>query len=214
MRRACLKLVKKLQFRWYFFYTWMHKGDLKRCGRGACMEYPVRLEELHAISLGNDVKIARGTWINPVGEWSGTKYGGEIVIGDRTWISYDVQISAARSVVIEEDVVIASGAVIVDHLHDHSYIDKPIFMSPLTQPDPVRIGKGSFLGVNCFIGPGVQIGEHAVIGANAVVTKNVPSYCIAVGIPARMHRFHKPKPVAQAADDDDVADRAREVRIG
>ena len=145
------------------------------------MEYPVRLEELHAISLGNDVKIARGTWINPVGEWSGTKYGGEIVIGDRTWISYDVQISAARSVVIEEDVVIASGAVIVDHLHDHSYIDKPIFMSPLTQPDPVRIGKGSFLGVNCFIGPGVQIGEHAVIGANAVVTKNVPSYCIAVG---------------------------------
>lgn len=32
----------------------------------------------------------------------------------------------------------------------------------------------------------VQIGEGAVIGANAVVIEDVPAFCVAVGVPARI----------------------------
>ncbi len=98
-------------------------------------------------------------------------------------IGYGVQISAAQSIIIEDDVAMGAGAVIVDHIHDHRYPGIPIIDSPLSTPEPVRIGKHSFLGVYCLIGPGVQIGEHAVIAANAVVLKDVPAYCIAAGNP-------------------------------
>ncbi len=32
----------------------------------------------------------------------------------------------------------------------------------------------------------VRIGEGAVIGANAVVIRDVPAYCLAVGVPAHI----------------------------
>ena len=47
------------------------------------------------------------------------------------------------------------------------------------------IGRDSWRGENvCVLG--AKIGRHCVIGANSVVTKDIPDYCIAVGIPARI----------------------------
>lgn len=50
----------------------------------------------------------------------------------------------------------------------------------------VTIGDGSYIGINSVIVGNVKIGKHCVIGANSVVTKDVPSYCVAVGSPARV----------------------------
>jgi len=50
---------------------------------------------------------------------------------------------------------------------------------------PVSIGDGSWIGENvCIVG--ATIGKNCVIGANSVVTKNIPDFCVAVGIPARI----------------------------
>ncbi|MCX4313573.1 MAG: DapH/DapD/GlmU-related protein [Clostridia bacterium] len=45
-----------------------------------------------------------------------------------------------------------------------------------------------WIGVNAVILDGVHIGKGAVIGAGAVVTKNIGSYCVAYGNPAKVHR--------------------------
>jgi serine O-acetyltransferase len=48
------------------------------------------------------------------------------------------------------------------------------------------------IGENVFIGPGakilgpVEIGKNSIIGANTVITKDIPSNCIAVGVPAKV----------------------------
>ena len=34
--------------------------------------------------------------------------------------------------------------------------------------------------------PGVTIGDGVVVGANSVVTKDIPPYCIAAGVPAKI----------------------------
>lgn len=64
----------------------------------------------------------------------------------------------------------------------------------------VLIGKKSpgidtsnfIIGDNCYFGTGaivmgpVKIGDHAIIGAGAVVTKDVPSYAVVAGNPAKI----------------------------
>lgn len=51
---------------------------------------------------------------------------------------------------------------------------------------PIVIKDGAHIGIGSIIMPGVTIGKGAVIGAGAVVTKDVPDYCVAVGVPARV----------------------------
>ena len=49
----------------------------------------------------------------------------------------------------------------------------------------VTIGEDSWIGENVCI-CGASIGKHCVIGANSVVTKDIPDYCVAAGIPAKV----------------------------
>lgn len=62
-----------------------------------------------------------------------------------------------------------------------------------------RGGLGPTIGDNCFIGAGakiiggVTIGDNVKIGANAVVTKDIPSNCSAVGVPAKVVKIKSQK---------------------
>lgn len=48
------------------------------------------------------------------------------------------------------------------------------------------IGEDSWIGTNVVISGSILIGKHCVIGANSVVMKNIPDYCVAVGVPCRV----------------------------
>jgi sugar O-acyltransferase (sialic acid O-acetyltransferase NeuD family) len=47
------------------------------------------------------------------------------------------------------------------------------------------VGTEAELGTGCVVLPGRSVGDRVTIGAGAVVTRDVPSDCTAVGIPAR-----------------------------
>lgn len=57
----------------------------------------------------------------------------------------------------------------------------------------VVIGDDVWIGANCTILPGVTIGSNVVVAAGAVVTKDLPSNCIAAGVPARVTRHLPPE---------------------
>jgi len=61
----------------------------------------------------------------------------------------------------------------------------------------VTIGHDVWIGHGAVVLPGVNIGDGAVVGANAVVTRNVPSYTIVAGAPARTIRRRFPAEVAE-----------------
>jgi len=48
------------------------------------------------------------------------------------------------------------------------------------------IGHGVWIMPGCIIAPGVSIGDCAVIATGSIVTKDVPSYCLAGGVPAKV----------------------------
>jgi UDP-2-acetamido-3-amino-2,3-dideoxy-glucuronate N-acetyltransferase len=58
------------------------------------------------------------------------------------------------------------------------------------------VKKGATLGANCTIVCGITLGEFSFVGAGAVVNKDVSSYALMVGVPARqigwMSEFGEP----------------------
>lgn len=50
----------------------------------------------------------------------------------------------------------------------------------------VIVGEGSYLGINATVINRTSIGEWSVIGASAAVTVDIPSFSLAVGVPARV----------------------------
>jgi UDP-2-acetamido-3-amino-2,3-dideoxy-glucuronate N-acetyltransferase len=53
----------------------------------------------------------------------------------------------------------------------------------------VKVGLGAALGGGTIVRPGVCIGEWALIGAGSVVTRDVPSYALVYGNPAKIMGF-------------------------
>lgn len=53
----------------------------------------------------------------------------------------------------------------------------------------IQIGNDVWIGAGTVILSGVKIANGVVVGANSVVTKNIPSYAIAAGNPARIIRY-------------------------
>ena len=52
-------------------------------------------------------------------------------------------------------------------IEDHSFISSHVVIS-----GKCKIGRNSFLGVNCCLHDGVEIGEKSVVGAGSIVTKS------------------------------------------
>jgi lipopolysaccharide O-acetyltransferase len=119
---------------------------------------------------------------------------GCLSFGKNVQLNDFVHIGALESVVIGHNVLIASRVFITDH--DHGVYGTSVHASAPDQAPtdrievskPVRIGDNVWLGEGVCVLAGVSIGAGSVIGAGAVVTHDVPSGCIAAGVPAKVLR--------------------------
>ncbi len=152
-------------------------------GPNSLLDRPIWLSGAHKMSIGNrcvifpaSLSVERQAWDKP---------GPVLVIGDGAAIRPFCTISAAESVILEEDVSIASYSQVFDgRLSFNGPHDQPE-LNPL-ETQPVRIGRGSGLGERVAVLPGSNIGKHCMIGTNSVVDGDIPDYSIATGIPARV----------------------------
>lgn len=88
-------------------------------------------------------------------------------------------------------------AAIINLLHDYKSVTtstSPIFNRDqlemkIEQKYEILIGNDVWIGNGVIILPGVKIGDGAVIGAGSVVTKDVPSYAIVGGNPAKIIKY-------------------------
>jgi len=139
--------------------------------------------------LSQGVRIASALRANPLGCFQPSvlrtmALGARLELGKNVGISGTV-LCAGKSIVIGEDTIIGSGAMILDN-DLHAPLGEWGWREEYaTNAREVRIGRGVFIGARAIIMKGVTIGDRAVIGAGAVVTKDVPERMIAVGNPAR-----------------------------
>ena len=92
-------------------------------------------------------------------------------------------------IIIEDYVLIGPGVHFYTNNHSFSDTTRPIADQGYPQPsakDSINVKCGAWIGAGAIILPGVSIGKNSVIGAGSIVTRDVPSFSVAVGNPARV----------------------------
>lgn len=55
----------------------------------------------------------------------------------------------------------------------------------------VTVGKGTFVGIGSKVIDGTRIGGFSMIGGGSAVIRDIPDYCTAVGVPAKVIKHHE-----------------------
>ncbi len=114
-----------------------------------------------------------------------------------------LQCNIGQNVVVSQDVILGNNVKVQNNVSIYSGVtcEDDVFLGPsmvftnVTNPrsgvnrrgqySKTTVKKGASIGANATIICGHDIGEYAFIGAGAVVTKDVASYALLVGNPAR-----------------------------
>jgi maltose O-acetyltransferase len=124
--------------------------------------------------------------------------GSRIVIGNRSGIGERAVLNG--TVLIGDNVMMGPEVVVYSRDHEFVRTDIPMNQQGFEEERAVRIGDDVWIGGRVILLHGVCIGTGAVIGAGTVVTKDVPSWAVVAGNPARIIRSRKPGAPAMRDD--------------
>jgi len=161
----------RLWIKW-FVNPFYHKK-----GKGAIVRPRTRMDVVpwNKFELGEDSTIEDFSAIN-----NGV---GPVIIGDRTKIGLSNTIIGPVS--IGNDIRLAQNITLSGLNHNYTDVTLPIHVQGVSTA-PIVIEDETWIGANVVVLAGVTIGKHCIVAAGSVVTKDVPSYSVAVGNPARV----------------------------
>jgi acetyltransferase-like isoleucine patch superfamily enzyme len=154
--------------------------------RGAFVRWPLHGNVLEALREGR-LQVGEQTLFEP-GVWITAPGAARVRIGSGTFLNQGVMVASLELVEIGDHCMFANGCFISDAAHRFDDPDQPVPWQGFTSKGPTRIGDNVWCGAHVVITRGVTIGERSVIGANSVVTRDIPSFSIAAGSPAKVLR--------------------------
>src|SRR6266567_4150970 len=147
--------------------------------------------------IERDVEIGAGSsvWDN-VHIRHGASIGEECIIGEKSYIAYDVRIGnrvkinafvyICTAVTIEDGVMVSAGTVFTnDRFPRATTVDlrqlRP--SEPEAHTLPTLVKEGATIGAGSIIGNDLVIGRFAMVGMGSLVTKSVSDFHLAIGHP-------------------------------
>ena len=124
-------------------------------------------------NAGNRLNIERGA-----------TFGSKVSIGDNSGIGVNCELHG--EVHIGNNVLMAPECIFYTVNHEFSKVDVPIRIQGNSNMKPIIVGDDVWFGRRVMVMPGVTIGDHSIVAAGSVVTRDVPSYSIVGGAPARV----------------------------
>lgn len=126
-------------------------------------------------------------------------------VGKDVWIEPDFRCEFGKNIVIEDNVYINFGCVILDcaevTIGANTLLGPNIGLYPVNHAidaeerihggcigKPIHIGKNVWFGGDVKVLAGVTIGDNTIIGTGSIVTKDIPANVIAVGNPCKVIR--------------------------
>lgn len=154
--------------------------------RGVHLQLPCYVDKRCSFITRGDgtIHVGRKTWLS---EGVHLCSEGKLVIEAGVFVNRDVMIVALNAIRIGSASSIAERVSIRDHDHRFSDVQKRIGDQGYDTA-PINIVGDCWIGCNAVVLKGVTIGQHSVVGASAVVTRDLPPFCVAAGVPARVIR--------------------------
>jgi len=180
----------------------VYKFILGGIGSNCLIGKNVRFSVPKNIFLGNGVKIGEGCIIDARTLRSKIKIGdnvqlsrytavkaaeGDVEIGENVIVGPFSVLEGWGGLEIGKNAMISYHVVIMSIMYEFEDCSYPINQHP-AKIGKITLGEDSWLGAHVVVLPGIEIGKGTVVGAGAVVTRNIPEYCVAVGVPAEVIR--------------------------
>jgi len=115
--------------------------------------------------------------------------GAVVTIGDLCVFTYDVVMQCGKSIEIGDRVMFGQSTLVVDGNHRFRDLDQPM-LSQGYDFRPLHLADDATITTKCTIIN--DVGTRAFIAANSVVSREVPPYCVAAGVPARVIEYFGP----------------------
>ena len=171
-----IRLSLKCRFLFWKIVLETHGGSI---GKNVKIYEGVKLalQQGRPICIGDNVSLEKGVVLS-------TSEKGKIIIGNNVYIGEYTVVTSNGEIEIGDNVLISPHNDIVDFNHIYQDADKPINQQGFVAKK-IKIEEDVWIGSGSKILMGVTIGKGAVVGAGSVVTKNVPSYHVVIGNPAK-----------------------------
>jgi UDP-2-acetamido-3-amino-2,3-dideoxy-glucuronate N-acetyltransferase len=149
--------------------------------------------------IEKDVVLGDGTAVwDSVHIRHGTRLGEQCIVGEKTYIAYDVVIGRrvkinafvyiCAGVTIEDGVMISAGTIFTNDRFPRA-TTTDLKQLRASEPDEhtrkTLVREGSTIGAGCRVGSDLSIGRFAMVGMGSVVTRSVPDFFLVLGSPAR-----------------------------
>ena len=112
-------------------------------------------------------------------------YGEFIKVGDNFFCNYNCKILDGGKVTFGDDVQIGPDCIFATPSHP---LDPQQRLDGLEIFLPIVVGSNVWFGAGVTVLGGVTIGDNTVIAAGSVVTRDIPSNCLAAGVPCKILR--------------------------
>lgn len=151
-----------------------------KIGRGSYLPRSIKVTWPHQVKLGSNCRLEHSIYFHYDGIYSECS---SICIGNNVFIGNNTEFNITDKITIGDNCLLAAGCRFVDH--DHG-IDKGNLIREQKAPkEEIILEEDVWLGCNVVVLKGVKIGKGAVVAAGAIVNKNIPSYEIWGGVPAK-----------------------------
>ena len=162
-----------------------------KAGRNLVLENNCELNcnSLQGMSFGSNVTIGAHVLIRPSNIYGG-QIGEGLTIGDNSNIGPYSYVGCSGLVTIGDNVMISPRVSIYAENHNFDSVDIPMKEQGVIRATVV-IESDCWIASNSVILPGVKVGKGSVVAAGSIVTKDVPSYSIVAGNPAKVIKKRK-----------------------
>jgi acetyltransferase-like isoleucine patch superfamily enzyme len=134
----------------------------------------------HQVKLGNNCKLEHSIYFHFDGIYS---EGPSICIGNNVFIGNNTEFNITDKIYVGDYCLIGAGSRFIDH--NHGTAKEHLMRGQKAPKQEIIIEEDVWLGCNVVVLMGIKIGKGAIVAAGAIVNKNIPSYEIWGGVPAK-----------------------------